>query len=272
MIKDNVNIAQREQQTLCHSEQQALCHPELVSGSRKNIINIFKTAKKALAFTLAETLIVMGIIGVVSALTIPNLNSSTADKEKIAKLQKLYSNMNDAITRATAVYGPIDEWYSGKTSDQCKQVLFERITEFMKLQKSCNPNVSSCYGATINYYTAVTADGTSLWFGAWSSCGNTEGANDNCGKLYIDIDGPRKSKNKMGKDIFRFSITKNGLDYDYTSDYLSDADALKGCLKDGYNCERWVLQNGNMDYLKVDADGKCPNGKVLDFTTNTSCK
>jgi len=30
---------------------------------------------KNLAFTLAETLIVMGIIGVVAALTLPNLNS-----------------------------------------------------------------------------------------------------------------------------------------------------------------------------------------------------
>lgn len=44
--------------------------------------------KRFFAFTLAETLIVMGIIGVVAALTIPNLNSSTADKEKVAKLKK----------------------------------------------------------------------------------------------------------------------------------------------------------------------------------------
>ncbi len=36
--------------------------------------------KKLLAFTLAETLIGIGIIGVVSALTLPNLNSSTGEK------------------------------------------------------------------------------------------------------------------------------------------------------------------------------------------------
>ena len=73
----------------------------------KNIVN------KAFAFTLAETLIVMGIIGVVAALTIPNLNSSTADKEKVAKLQKIYSNLNDAVGRATAVYGPMEGWWTG---------------------------------------------------------------------------------------------------------------------------------------------------------------
>lgn len=40
-----------------------------------------------------------------------------------------------------------------------------------------------------------------------------------------------------------------------------------------------VMQNylqvvfGNMDYLKVDDSGKCPDGKtILDGTTNTTCK
>ena len=47
-----------------------------------------------LAFTLAETLIVMGIIGVVAALTLPNLNSSTGDKEKVVKVKKIYQNLN----------------------------------------------------------------------------------------------------------------------------------------------------------------------------------
>ena len=44
---------------------------------------------KAIAFTLVETLVVMGIIGVVAALTIPNLNQSTGDREKVAKLKKV---------------------------------------------------------------------------------------------------------------------------------------------------------------------------------------
>lgn len=81
---------------------------------------IMFVAHKFCAFTLAETLIVMGIIGVVAALTIPNLNSSTADKEKVAKLNKIYSNLNDAVGRAQAVYGPVEEWLSGKTAEQKK--------------------------------------------------------------------------------------------------------------------------------------------------------
>ena len=73
----------------------------------KNINLLVET----IAFTLAETLVVMGIIGVVAALTIPNLNQSTGDGEKVAKVKKVYANLEDAFVRATAVYGPFDECF-----------------------------------------------------------------------------------------------------------------------------------------------------------------
>ena len=80
----------------------------VIFNSRKNTpIKTF--FKRFLAFTLAETLIVMGVIGIVSALTLPNLNSSTGEKERVAKLKKIYQNLNDAVGRSAAVYGPIDE-------------------------------------------------------------------------------------------------------------------------------------------------------------------
>lgn len=69
-----------------------------------------KFVVKFCAFTLAETLIVMGIIGIVSALTLPNLNSSTGEKEKVAKVKKLYQNLTDAYGRMEAIYGPVNEW------------------------------------------------------------------------------------------------------------------------------------------------------------------
>lgn len=87
------------------------------SIDNKNLYHCVTSLKKAFAFTLAETLIVMGIIGVVAALTIPNLNSATADKEKVAKVQKLYSNLNDAFGRAQAVYGPFEEWFRGDSNE-----------------------------------------------------------------------------------------------------------------------------------------------------------
>lgn len=100
--------------------QQILCHFEFISN--------LKTLKKALAFTLAETLIVMGIIGVVAALTIPNLNSSTANKEKVAKVKKIYANLEDAVGRAQAVYGPVQNWIRGKSEAERYKIFYERIS------------------------------------------------------------------------------------------------------------------------------------------------
>ncbi|MBQ3312067.1 type II secretion system protein, partial [bacterium] len=45
----------------------------------------------SLAFTLAETLIVMGIIGVVAALTIPNVNKNTNHARQVTKFKKTYA-------------------------------------------------------------------------------------------------------------------------------------------------------------------------------------
>ena len=79
-----------------------------------------KNIQKTIAFTLAETLIVMGVIGIVSALTLPNLNASTGEKEKIAKVKKIYQNLDDAIGRAVAVYGPMDEWFINDTTSEAR--------------------------------------------------------------------------------------------------------------------------------------------------------
>ena len=120
------NIIETIQRLFTKTSHKFLCHFEFVSefhevkiphqvrdNIKGQIFQPFKplTIRKAFAFTLAETLIVMGIIGVVAALTIPNLNSSTADKEKVAKLKKVYSNLQDAFGRAEAVYGPYNEWF-----------------------------------------------------------------------------------------------------------------------------------------------------------------
>ena len=239
-----------------------------------------KKIQKSLAFTLAETLIVMGIIGVVAALTIPNLNSSTADKEKVAKLNKIYSNLQDAFGRAEAVYGPYDEWFQADTTNATRSSRFsERMLEFMKTSKNCGHAVNAACMKTGNYTTAlgatttstsaivsadivsaILADGTSIVFSKTTS--------SNTGTIYVDIDGPNKGLFRHGVDLFRFYVSPDrGI-------YYSDSTHLCSSSTPGHDdsCENWVLSNGNLDYLKADSSGKCPNGKVLNFTTNTSCK
>ncbi len=53
--------------------------------------------KKALAFTLAEVLLTMTIIGVVAAMTIPTLHYQRVKKEYTTKLKNFYSKIDNAI-------------------------------------------------------------------------------------------------------------------------------------------------------------------------------
>ena len=286
------------------------CHSELVSESpanlvgqqdfehRKTILSAFierfrmtKTSHssfaKAIAFTLAETLVVMGIIGVVAALTIPNLNQSTGDREKVAKVKKIYSNLEDAFGRAQAVYGPIEEWFVGIEDDDKEALTTKfagRIEEFLKVSKKCEyDNPDACFiteraDATMSteVLSYILADGTSLAMGVSSAQMNPNslGLNRLPAIIAVDIDGD-KGANSYGKDTFAFSVYEDLGIVAYGAPNTPNGENLsESCFSDKktskLSCTGWVIETGNMDYLKA-TNGKCPNGTVLSWE-NTSCK
>ena len=223
---------------------------------------------KKIAFTLAETLIVIGIIGVVAALTLPNLNQSTGNKERVAKLKKIYSNLNDALGRATVVYGPVDTWcanYSGS----CQNRHLQRLTEFMKTSKICN-NISSCAqsfdngsnsGGSTYDNNAILADGTMFAINNTSAVGNDGGV------IFVDLG---VGSGKEGKDVFTFLYGKNKDVYvgDYSGNAYVSCDN-KYCHP--LTAASWVINFDNMDYLKTSNGTNCPNGTKLTFGGNHSC-
>ena len=221
----------------------------------------------------------MGIIGVVAALTLPNLNSSTGDKEKVAKVKKIYQNLNDAFGRAEAVYGPYDEWCkSGSRGVNCADASFERIVEFMKVSKLCE-TASKCsftfgQNGSAGYSNplrgAILADGTTF-----SYRGD--------GLIRIDIDGVEKGANKPGNDFFEFLVSnEDGVHINKNMVNNSTAYVANGsgsnctyarkCFN-AYNAATWIITFGNMDYLKTTDGTTCPDGKTkLTVGGNHSCK
>ncbi len=253
-----------------------------------NSLDCLARQSRKSAFTLAETLIVMGIIGVVAALTLPNLNSSTGDKEKVAKLQKIYSNLNDAFARAQAVYGPFDEWGISQTnSDSDCEKFGERLTEFMKISKNCATDYNGGCKTNGDYphefngrnasggedgYSFILADGASMELIAFGVAPY----------IFVDIDGPNKGPYASGKDVFVFSANqKYGFENGFMPGLFTDnkpedptrcpASAARG-FDDG--CTAWVIQYGNMDYTKIGSDKKCKNNPsiILDGVSNITCK
>ncbi len=62
-------------------------------------VQLYKSRKgimKHYGFTLAETLITLGIIGVIAALTLPSVMSSYKNKTYVAQLQKVYNQFSNA--------------------------------------------------------------------------------------------------------------------------------------------------------------------------------
>lgn len=68
------------------------------------------THKKEHAFTLAEVLITLGIIGIVAALTMPMLLSNYRKQVVETRLAKFYSAMNQAIQQSEVDNGPKEYW------------------------------------------------------------------------------------------------------------------------------------------------------------------
>ncbi len=62
------------------------------------------------AFTMAEVLITLGIIGIVAAMTLPALINSYNNKVTETRLKKFYSVFNQAILRSIEANGPYEGW------------------------------------------------------------------------------------------------------------------------------------------------------------------
>ena len=237
-----------------------------------------KIFKKSFAFSLAEVLVVVGLIGVVASLTLPNLNRSTSDKEFVARYMKSYAELSTAVGSAVAKYGPISSWIANASTDEEKsKIVATRISQYMKFTKSCGTgsgcgssglvkylNGSSAGGFDSNNnkddYKYILANGVSLSIQGY----NTPSAE-------IDLDGKNLSTYTWGMDYFGFDFDENTGEVKPYGWNKTEADMLSDCFQTGFSCGMWITRTGNMDYLKANRSGKCPNNTQLSWT-QTTCK
>lgn len=96
----------------------------------------FITSPKKAAFTLAETLITLGIIGIVAAMTIPNLITAHQKKVIPVKLQRAISVMNQAYRLA---YADIGEATPAEVHDMGGEEYVEKYwAPYLKISNICN--------------------------------------------------------------------------------------------------------------------------------------
>lgn len=107
-----------------------------------------KLFKKKLAFTLAEVLIVLGIIGIIAELTVPALYANFQKKLYVLELQKSYSQMAQVFKLYMANEGVTDlSQTSLFATDDNDAKLNEILKKYIKIAKFCDPsdeNDESC--------------------------------------------------------------------------------------------------------------------------------
>lgn len=74
------------------------------------------------AFTLAEVLVTLGIIGIIAAMTIPVLIKNNDKLSTVTSLQKFYSTMSQAIKLSEGVNGPVSTWTYPTTNNDGNQI------------------------------------------------------------------------------------------------------------------------------------------------------
>lgn len=194
--------------------------------------------KKRIAFTLAEILITLGIIGIVAAMTIPTLMANYQKEEYTIAGKKAYSEFNQALIKMASDNGCTgDLRCTGLVNWGGTQEAFgNEIVKYFKVIKNCEsssggPTINGCFSQKVaynydgtggrtnwydntSYYRFITADGMSFSFSIDSNnCGNdysnhiTNNMTQLCGRVWIDVNGPTKGPNNWGRDIYYFWIT-----------------------------------------------------------------
>lgn len=135
--------------------------------------------KKSLAFTLAEVLLTMTIIGVVAAMTIPTLHYQRVKKEYTVKLKNFYSKMQNAVLDMENDYGSFQ--------DLKKPTAGKGYDWYMKY---VDPYVGHQYVKNSSVYFK---DGSRL----------SEFSTGGCIDVVYDVNGD-KTPNRAGYDRFRF--------------------------------------------------------------------
>lgn len=203
------------------------------------------------AFTLAEVLVTLGIIGVVASMTMPMLISNTRKKEFSARLSKFYSTMQQAILMYNTQHNMLAEDWEIPEKDNP-----EAIEEFWKShfapyfkgvineEQARNEFTSWRNGIVINFN-----DGTKMSI--------TRGGTID---IKFDVNG-EKPPNTSGRDQYIFLLNKGefttynwaGDIKDMTPDDGGDAystnlndrsNVLRLCKHDSTFCSQLLLLDG----------------------------
>ena len=197
-------------------------------GGLGNTGGYFNASGLSHAFTLAEVLITLGIIGLVAAMTLPSLISNYQHKVLESQFNKAYSELSQVILKIHTDNGL--ELIPNNFSNKYK--LSDCLKEYYHIIKDCgnvNINTKGCIklspteddiwnmeiyksynGKSINFGylddgVLITNNGTTILFEQ-----GAQAASMGRFLIGVDINGFTQKPNRFGHDVFVFEISPSG--------------------------------------------------------------
>lgn len=230
------------------------------------------------AFTMAEVLITLGLIGIVAALTFPQMIKHHKKVEAETRLKKAYSVISQAYLAAQVKYGDGNDWVDW---NDAQTLVEDYFAPFINDVKVFPPNADlgkiMCYedeyagkpadGSTFQYawmdnveignplYRNITAsmrltDGTCVGINGTSS-DISIGSGAQQKNIFIDINGSSRGPNIAGYDLFFFVFKDNNIvpyGYNWSQSDLKSETKSNSCNKKsihgGYVCAARIMSEG----------------------------
>ena len=225
---------------------------------------------RRVAFTLAEILITLGIIGVVAALTLPTLIQNNQKKQFQVGLQKGYSELLQALDAykndngepltTKTCYGDTPGIFKNLIKPYLKVLVDCGDSQAVEIYDKCvqNGEYSKEGKYTYKTYSGKTAEercfddgqlvltnGSILMFENPASYGRSVNV-----FVSIDVNGFKKGPNQWGVDLFTFQLMEDGkllpmgqvgTYYEFTDDNSLLCDKTSGNKRNGIACTARAL-------------------------------
>ena len=185
-------------------------------------------SKKA-AFTLAEVLITLGIIGIVAAMTIPTLITKYEKKHTAARLADTFGMLANAAGLAQAQYGDVSTWGFQKyywseiegdvtvaNSNITTEIVEKYFLPYLKISRNFGyaplrntgiseykfPNGHVYFNSGTSLYSVILQNGVIVYFMMNNGLNEDETARVFSNLLILmDVNG-KKGPNMAGRDLF----------------------------------------------------------------------
>ena len=218
------------------------------------------------AFTLAEVLITLGIIGVVAAFTMPVLNQRLSDQKNISSLKKAYSILSQATNIVISEQEGPEYWGMVDNDQEPVTRIYRYYEKHFSMMRECE-NKSGCWAYPTKYlngnvyweahdsrwyqYSFSLTDGMNILMDIYpadqivSNFGMGDLYNYDCVVFWVDINADQLP-NQIGRDIFAFIVTYRGLQ-------PAGLDDVSDCNHNGngWTCISKIIQDGwKIEYLK----------------------